>query len=89
MRSGRRSRRSLCASARGQKRQRQPEFFCRLLAFVVERAAAASPYGDDHHARAAAAVELIGEYLARARGELSPISLSDDPRFVALLAAVQ
>ena len=60
-----------------------------LLGGVVERAAAASPYGDDHHARAAAAVELIGEYLARARGELSPISLSDDPRFVALLSAVQ
>lgn len=60
-----------------------------LLGGVVERAAAACPYGDDHHARAAAAVELIGEYLARARSELSPISLADDPRFAALLAVVR
>lgn len=60
-----------------------------LLGGVVERAAAASPYGDEQHACAAAAVELIGEYLTRARCELAPISLADDPRFVTLLAVVR
>jgi len=60
-----------------------------LLGGVVERAAAASPYGDEHHARAAAAVEFIGKYLTRARCELAPISLADDPRFVTLLADVR
>ncbi|MDO9020818.1 MAG: Hpt domain-containing protein [Myxococcales bacterium] len=60
-----------------------------LLGGVVERAAAASPYGDEPHARAASAVELIGEYLSRARSELAPISLADDPRFVTLLAVAR
>lgn len=60
-----------------------------LLGGVVEREASACPYGDEQHARAAAAVELIAEYLTRARGELSAVSLADDPRFVDLLAALR
>lgn len=56
-----------------------------LLGGVIEHAAAAAPFTEGDHARAAAAVALAEEYVTSARADLDVGAMADDPRFKALV----